>query len=254
MPSVMQAHFLLDGSAGPGRVERRRPPLVIAHDSDALPPSGSREPPATLATLLLACLHFFGEVFDGKKHAVCAGYGCTEDSALGGFVTREHRALEAAGMPNVAVRAVCFAKSAAWLSLVAARGHTRLGPTHRDPDPRDCCWLCRRSSCTRSSCATPSAPRTTWPRVATASPRSNGSSSRLPARPSPLPTPRSTLQASLAPATSRRRSLWPMPASWRLSTSSRRKRVASRARRAPHDTGPGWRRGRCDESMMHGVG
>ena len=104
MPSVMQAHFLLDGSAGPGRVERRRPPLVIAHDSDALPPSGSREPPATLATLLLACLHFFGEVFDGKKHAVCAGYGCTEDSALGGFVTREHRALEAAGMPNVAVR------------------------------------------------------------------------------------------------------------------------------------------------------
>ena len=52
----------------------------------------------------MACLHFFGEVFDGKKHAVCAGYGCTEDSALGGFVTREHRALEAAGMPNVAVR------------------------------------------------------------------------------------------------------------------------------------------------------
>lgn len=93
--TVMTAHFLLDGSAGPGRGERRRPPLVIAHDSDALPPSGSREPTTTLATLLLACLHFFGEVFDGKKHAVCAGYGCTEDSALGGFVTREHRALEA---------------------------------------------------------------------------------------------------------------------------------------------------------------
>lgn len=93
--TVMTAHFLIDGSAGPGRGERRRPPLVIAHDSDALPPSGSREPPTTLATLLLACLHFFGEVFDGKKHAVCAGYGCTEDAALGGFVTREHRALEA---------------------------------------------------------------------------------------------------------------------------------------------------------------
>jgi len=93
--TVMTAHFLLDGSAGPGRGERRRPLLVVAHDSDALPPSGSREPPTTLATLLLACLHFFGEVFDGKKHAVCAGYGCTEDAALGGFVTREHRALEA---------------------------------------------------------------------------------------------------------------------------------------------------------------
>ena len=112
----MQAHFLLDGAAGPGRGERRRPPLVIAHDSDALPPSGSREPPTTLATLLLACLHFFGEVFDGKKHAVCAGYGCTEDAAVGGFVTREHRALEAACMPNVAVRAL-LALPYVWLGL-----------------------------------------------------------------------------------------------------------------------------------------
>ena len=115
-PSVMQAHFLLDGAAGPGRGERRRPPLVIAHDSDALPPSGSREPPTTLATLLLACLHFFGEVFDGKKHAVCAGYGCTEDAAVGGFVTREHRALEAARMPNVAARAL-LALPHVWLGL-----------------------------------------------------------------------------------------------------------------------------------------
>jgi hypothetical protein len=218
MPSVMQAHFLLDGSAGPGRGERRRPPLVIAHDSDALPPSGSREPTTTLATLLLACLHFFGEVFDGKKHAVCAGYGCTEDSALGGFVTREHRALEAAGMPNVAVRTLLVLPH---VRLALLGCGARAGPPMRcAPDARDYYCLCRRSSCTRSSCATPSAPRTTWPRVATASPRSNGSSSRLPARPSPLPTPRSTLQASLAPATSRRRSLWPMPASWRLSTSS----------------------------------
>ena len=124
----------------------------------------------------------------------------------------------------------------AWLSLRCG-GRTGPAPPERcAPDAQDqLLVVCRRSSCTRSSCATPSAPRTTSPRVATASPRSNGSSSRQPARPSPLPTPRSTSQASLAPATSQRRPLWPMPASWRLSTSSRRERVASLARRVPHD-------------------
>ena len=131
---------------------------------------------------------------------------------------------------------LCHMCGLAWLSLRCG-GRTGLAPPQRcAPDARDqLLVVCRRSSCTRSSCATPSAPRTTSPRVATASPRSNGSSSRQPARPSPLPTPRSTSQASLAPATSRRRPLWPMPASWRLSTSSRRERVASLARRVPHD-------------------
>ena len=129
---------------------------------------------------------------------------------------------------------LCHMCGLAWLSLRCG-GRTGPAPPERcAPDAQDqLLVVCRRSSCTRSSCATPSAPRTTSPRVATASPRSNGSSSRQPARPSPLPTPRSTSQASLAPTTSRRRPLWPMPASWRLSTSSRRERVASLARRGP---------------------
>ena len=69
----------------------------------------------------MACLHFFGEVFDGKKHAVCAGYGCTEDSALGGFVAREHHALEAAGVPNVPIGMFCCIATArvVWLGCGA---------------------------------------------------------------------------------------------------------------------------------------
>ena len=90
--TVMAAHFLLDASAPGGRGGRARPPLVT-HEPP-LPP-GAPEPAPTLATLLLSCLHFFGEVFDAKAHAVCAGYGGVDDLALGGFTLRAHRALEA---------------------------------------------------------------------------------------------------------------------------------------------------------------
>eukprot|EP00908_Phaeocystis_cordata_P013569 Transcript_24636.p1 GENE.Transcript_24636~~Transcript_24636.p1 ORF type:complete len:413 (+),score=200.28 Transcript_24636:2120-3358(+) len=89
--TVMVAHFLVDGATGcPTPTARRRPPLVVAHQEDpSMPPAAPVEPPHSLASLLLACLHFFGQVFDAKQHAVCAGHGGPEDSAVGGFVMRE---------------------------------------------------------------------------------------------------------------------------------------------------------------------
>lgn len=118
--AVMASHYLLDPAA---QAAGSRPATSVANTTtfeaddastassvDPASAPAAAPPPTTLAELLLGFLHFYGDVFDASRHAVCPAHGESNDETLasmagldgncggvvmgmGGFAHRHHPAL-----------------------------------------------------------------------------------------------------------------------------------------------------------------